>query len=66
MGIGSIVSGAISIASSFLQGALAWFKAKNSPAMVANKVATDDQIVKAKVEGDIAKGDVGAVGKDIS
>lgn len=43
-----------------------WFVGENSPEEVANKEAANKQAVKTKVEGDIAKGDSAAVGKDIS
>ena len=43
-----------------------WFVGENSPEEVANKEAANKQAVKTKVEGDIAKGDSSAVGRDIS
>lgn len=38
----------------------------NTPAMVANKTAANQQGEQAKVEKDVASGDASAVGKDIS
>ena len=43
-----------------------WIVGKNTDAEVAAKQGANVQADKAKIEADIAKGDVNAVGKDIS
>lgn len=66
MGIGAAVAAALEGLASLLNIGATWFRAKQSPAMLANVEAQRRQAVKDAVTSDVQKQDVDATGKDIS